>query len=197
MMYIDTAILISMPRTTSSIRVNDNLILRPATQEYLSDLIEAFEETWPEVSWAMPWIVSEKPLYSQISNFINETEEKGRKGILHHWVIIRAWDNFVLGLIGFDRITRSDKAVWNLGYWVRSSEQQRGIARMSVDAALDWIKEKKPVFIELKVDPNNIPGRSTVFRIVNDWNGKRHIEGDAAITISGLRTMHECYLVEI
>jgi RimJ/RimL family protein N-acetyltransferase len=140
MMYINTFVLISMPRTTSSIRVNDNLILRPATQEYLSDLIEAYEETWPEVSWAMPWIVSEKPLYSQISNFINETEEKGRKGILHHWVIIRVWDNFVLGLIGFDRITRSDKAVWNLGYWVRSSEQQRGIARMSVDAVLYLIK---------------------------------------------------------
>ena len=50
MMYINTFVLISMPRTTSSIRVNDNLILRPATQEYLSDLIEAYEETWPEVS---------------------------------------------------------------------------------------------------------------------------------------------------
>ena len=61
MMYIDTAVLISMPRTTSSIRVNDNLILRPATQEYLSDLIEAFEETWPEVSWAMPCLLYTSP----------------------------------------------------------------------------------------------------------------------------------------
>ena len=74
---------------------------------------------------------------------------------------------------------------------------EHDIHTCDIKELMDWIKEKKPVFIELKVDPNNIPGRSTVFRIVNDWNGKRHIEGDAAITISGLRTMHECYLVEI
>ncbi|MFQ3343912.1 MAG: GNAT family N-acetyltransferase [Candidatus Poseidoniales archaeon] len=186
-----------MPRATSSIRVNDNLILRPVTLEYLSDLIEAFEETWPEVSWAMPWIVPEKPLRQQIADFITETEEKGRKGILHHWVMMRSWDNFALGLIGFDRITRSGKAVWNLGYWVRSSEQQHGIARMSADAALGWIRERKPICIELKVDPQNVPGRSTVLRIVKEWNGERCIEGDTAITISGIRTVHECYLVEI
>ncbi len=186
-----------MLRTTSSIRVNDNLILRPASKEYITDIIEAFEETWPEVSWAMPWIVPEKPFQPQISDFIRETEEKGRKGLLHHWVIVRSWDNFVLGLIGFDRITRTDKAVWNLGYWVRSSEQQHGIAKMSVDAALRWIGETSPLFIELKVDPSNIPGRSTVLRIVKEWNGERCISGDSSITISGLRTLHECYLVEI
>ena len=50
-----------MRRITSSIRINDNLVLRPASTNYASGLIEAFEETWPEVGWAMPWIVTEKP----------------------------------------------------------------------------------------------------------------------------------------
>tara|TARA_B110000495_G_C22985536_1_gene579791 strand:- start:793 stop:1356 length:564 start_codon:yes stop_codon:yes gene_type:complete len=186
-----------MPRATSTIRVNDNLILRPASLEHSSDLIEAFEETWPEVSWAMPWIIADVSFKQQIEEFIDETERKGRKGLLHHWIIIRPWDNAVLGLIGFDRITRSGKAVWNLGYWVRSSAQQHGIARMSVDAVLNWIGEIDKICIELKVDPNNTPGLSTVLRIVKKWSGKRYIEGDSAITISGIRTIHECYLVDI
>ena len=77
-----------MRRITSSIRINDNLILRPASTNYALGLIEAFEETWPEVSWAMPWIVTEKPFESQIYSFIEDTESKGRKGLLHHWIII-------------------------------------------------------------------------------------------------------------
>ena len=129
--------------------------------------------------------------------FINDTESKGRKGLLHHWIIIRPWDNFVIGLIGFDRITRSGKALWNLGYWVRSSEQQHGFARLSVEAVLKWIAESGPVCIELKVDPNNKPGHRTVLRVVKEWNGERYIAGDSAITISGLRTLHHCYLVNI
>ena len=41
-------------RATTTIRVDDRLVLRPATSEYGSELREAFEETWPEVSRAMP-----------------------------------------------------------------------------------------------------------------------------------------------
>ncbi len=186
-----------MRRITSSIRINDNLILRPASTKYALGLIEAFEETWPEVSWAMPWIITEKPFESQIYNFIEDTESKGRKGLLHHWIIIRPWDDAVLGLIGFDRITRSGKAIWNLGYWVRSSEQQHGIARLCTNAVLNWIAEGGSICIELKVDPNNIPGNRTVLRIVKEWNGERYVEGDSAITISGIRTLHHCYLVNI
>ena len=145
-----------MRRITSSIRVNDNLVLRPASTIYAPGLIEAFEETWPEVSWAMPWIVTEKSFDTQIYNFIDDTERKGRKGLLHHWIIVRPWDNFVIGLIGFDRITRSGKALWNLGYWIRSSEQQHGFARLSVESVLKWMAEGGPVCIELKVDPKRI-----------------------------------------
>ena len=49
----------------------------------------------------------------------------------------------------------------------------------------------------LKVDPNNIPGHRTVQRVVKEWNGERYIAGDSAITISGLRTLHHCYLINI
>ena len=115
------------------------MVLRPASSEHHSDLLEAFEETWPEVSRAMPWINPDLPFDTQIDDFLSETERMGRAGLLHHWAMVRPWDGTLLGLIGFDRVTRSGKAAWNLGYWVRSSEQQHGLARRAIDAALGWL----------------------------------------------------------
>ena len=184
-------------RATTTIQVDDRLVLRPATSEFHSNLLEAFEETWPEVSRAMPWIIPELPFYTQIEEFLVETERMGRAGLLHHWVMVRPWDGALLGLIGFDRVTRSGKAVWNLGYWVRSSEQQHGFARRAIYATLLWLGEAEDSLVELKVDPHNPAGRSTVMRTVREWRGERCVDGDSAITVAGVRTPHECHLVTI
>ena len=79
-------------RATSSIMVDEWLILRPASTVYSSKLLEAFEETWPEVSRAMPWINPDKPFLEQIESVLLETEKMGRSGLMHHWVMIRPWD---------------------------------------------------------------------------------------------------------
>jgi|TARA_B100001079_G_scaffold88873_1_gene76393 RimJ/RimL family protein N-acetyltransferase len=184
-------------RATSSIRVDDGLVLRPASNIHVSDIIEAFEETWPDVIRAMPWINPDKEVNAQIEDFVQETERKGRAGLLHHWVMVRPWDEFILGLVGFDRVTRSNRAVWNLGYWVRSSEQQHGIARKSIDAALRWLGQIEDLAVELKVDPKNEAGRHTVMRTVRNWGGERCIEGDSAITVAGVRTLHECHIIVV
>ena len=184
-------------RATSSIRVDDGLVLRPASNIHVSDIIEAFEETWPDVIRAMPWINPDKEVNAQIEDFVQETERKGRAGLLHHWVMVRPWDEFILGLVGFDRVTRSNRAVWNLGYWVRSSEQQHGIARKSIDAALRWLGQIEDLAVELKVDPKNEAGRHTVMRTVRNWGGDRCIEGDSAITVAGGRTLHECHIIVV
>ena len=123
-------------RATATIQVDDDLIMRPANTTHTNTLLEAFEETWPEVSRAMPWILPEKDIEPQLTDFLDETERTGRVGRMHHWVLIRPWDEVVLGLLGFDRVTRSGIAEWNLGYWVRSSEQRRGIASRAIEAAL-------------------------------------------------------------
>jgi len=159
--------------------------------------MEAFEETWPEVSRAMPWILPEKNIEPQLADFLDETERTGRVGRMHHWVLIRPWDEAILGLLGFDRVTRSGIAEWNLGYWVRSSEQRRGIASRAIEAALYWLAELEPVSVELKVDPNNAAGKRTVERTVRRWKGSRCVAGDSAITVAGVRTIHECHLIEI
>ena len=75
-------------RATVSIRVDDGLVLRPASPSMLNELQEAFEETWPEVSRAMPWIDMERDLRQQILSFLDETQRMGRSGLLHHWVMI-------------------------------------------------------------------------------------------------------------
>ena len=184
-------------RATTTIKVDDGLQMRPANTTHLDTLQEAFEETWPEVSRAMPWILPEKEIAPQLADFLDETERTGRVGRMHHWVLIRPWDEAVLGLFGFDRVTRSAEAEWNLGYWVRSSEQRRGVASRAIEAALTWIGELESVSIELKVDPNNAAGKRTVERTVRRWKGSRCVSGDSAITVAGVRTPHECHLITI
>ena len=184
-------------RATTTIKVDDGLQMRPANTTHLDTLQEAFEETWPEVSRAMPWILPEKEIAPQLADFLDETERTGRVGRMHHWVLIRPWDEAVLGLLGFDRVTRSAEAEWNLGYWVRSSEQRRGVASRAIEAALTWIGELESVSIELKVDPNNAAGKRTVERTVRRWKGSRCVSGDSAITVAGVRTPHECHLITI
>ena len=182
-------------RATSSIMVDEGLILRPASVSFCSKLLEAFEETWPEVSRAMPWINPDQPFLQQIDSFLLETEKMGRSGLMHHWVMIRPRDNTLLGLIGFDNITRTSEAKWNLGYWVRSSEQRHGFAKKSINATLKWLGEIEEVVVELKVDPMNLAGVKTVSHTVTNWNGERSISGDSAVTVAGVRTLHQCHLV--
>ena len=184
-------------RPTVSIRVDERLVLRPAALKNLEDLTEAFLETWPEVSRAMPWINPDKDVEGQLSDFLDEAERMGRAGLLHHWVMVDPQCDRLMGLIGFDRVTRSNKSDWNLGYWVRSLDQRRGIARKSIDAVLRWIGEGSQMVIEVKVDPNNKAGVTTVRRALRDWGGVRAPEGDASITVAGLRTMHHCHLIEV
>ena len=184
-------------RATTTIKVDDGLQMRPANTTHLDTLQEAFEETWPEVSRAMPWILPEKEIEPQLADFLDETERTGRVGRMHHWVLNRPWDEAVLGLLGFDRVTRSAEAEWNLGYWVRSSEQRRGVASRAIEAALTWLGELESVSIELKVDPNNAAGKRTVERTVRRWKGSRCVSGDSAITVAGVRTPHECHLITI
>jgi len=145
----------------------------------------------------MPWIIPDQDVDGQIREFLSETERMGRSGLLHHWVMIRPWDDYILGLIGFDRVTRSGKANWNLGYWVRSSEQRHGYARKSIDASLDWMGQTGKITVEMKVDPKNLAGMKTVLRTVKKWGGERCLTGDSAITVAGIRTTHECHLIEV
>ena len=92
-------------RATSTIAVDDLILLRPLSCAHLTGVVEAFEETWPEVIRAMPWINPDIDIKPQIKDFIEDTERKGRSGIIHHWSIVRKWDEEILGLIGFDRVT--------------------------------------------------------------------------------------------
>jgi hypothetical protein len=36
-----------------------------------------------------------------------------------------------------------------------------------------------------------------VVRTVRKWKGERYVSGDSAITVAGVRTIHECHLIEV
>ena len=65
-------------RATSSIRVDEALVLRPASKSHTAEIVEAFEETWPDVIRAMPWINPDNEIRPQIENFIEDTERTGQ-----------------------------------------------------------------------------------------------------------------------
>ena len=41
----------------------------------------------------------------------------------------------------------------------------------------------------------NLAGVKTVSHTVTNWNGERSISGDSAVTVAGVRTLHQCHLV--
>ena len=62
---------------------------------------------------------------------------------------------------------------------------------------MGWLGQVGELVVEVKVDPNNAPGSKTVNRTVRKWKGERCVSGDSAITVAGVRTMHECHLIEL
>ena len=71
------------------------------------------------------------------------------------------------------------------------------MAKRSIRAVLEWLGRGNSIVVELKVDPHNLPDYPHVKHAVREWGGTRAPDGDSAITVAGLRTMHHCYLIEI
>ncbi|GIS29408.1 MAG: hypothetical protein Ct9H90mP1_1360 [Methanobacteriota archaeon] len=62
---------------TSTIRVDEGLVLRPASKSHIAEIVEAFEETWPDVMRAMPWIKPDKEISLRL-RISSETREEGQ-----------------------------------------------------------------------------------------------------------------------
>ena len=126
-------------RAIPTLVVNDDFVLRPAGPIHLEPLIDAFQESWPDVVQALPWYEIDLEMESQLRDYLADVERMGRTGMAYHWVIISRADESFLGLVAFDRTTRTQRGEWNLGYWVVKGATRRGIANRSSDRALEWI----------------------------------------------------------
>ena len=155
----------------------------------------------PEVLPAFPWFDPDAETPEQLLDYLREVERMGRGGMLHHWVIIaraeQGESERFLGLVAFDRSTRTRYGAWNLGYWVRSDETGRGVASRSVDRALEWLAGSQggPFAVEVTVDPDNEAGMLTAASICTRWQGRRERSGDGMVEVAGEQREHITFLL--
>lgn len=113
----------------------NSLLLAPLTLEHVNPMVEAANESVKEVFPWLPWcregfsfVDSEKWIIEQIAAWKN--------GKAFEFAILNADGNY-LGGIGINNINTEHNFA-NVGYWVRSSVAQRGIATEAVNSAVKW-----------------------------------------------------------
>ncbi|MDP7312386.1 MAG: hypothetical protein QF831_03005, partial [Candidatus Thalassarchaeaceae archaeon] len=75
-------------RTIPTLIVDDELVLRPVGPMHLEALVEAFEESTPEVIHGLPWYNIEEEMLAQLQGYLIDVNQMGKTGRAHHWAII-------------------------------------------------------------------------------------------------------------
>ena len=108
-------------------RLTDGVItLRPYRVSDIGSVYKAIRESIPELSVWMSWC---HPDYSieETKTWIESQPDKCKKGTEYNFAISSNSEPLYLGGCGLNVIDR-DCGVANLGYWVRTSQTNRGIA---------------------------------------------------------------------
>ena len=169
-----------------------NLRLVSAGPDYHSDIIEAMDESGDEIYQAMPWLVLNEPIPSQVEEYLADVQRFGAGGLSYHWTILSS-DEFA-GLIALDYTPNLIEGHWNLGYWVRPRCQRKGIASQSIDAVLDWIGRGGLTSVEIGVNPANHAGVRTAESAVRRWQG-HSLDAKVEVEVAGQPVMHDCWLI--
>ena len=80
-----------------------NLRLLPAVSTYLSEIIEAINETGNEIFQAMPWLELGTPIPPQVEEYLQDVERYGAGGLSYHWAVIYSGE--FAGLIALDSVS--------------------------------------------------------------------------------------------
>ena len=185
-------------RPIRELKVNEDVLLRPASPAIIEPLLEAAEDAPEDLFTSMPWLRRNEPLRGQLEDFLAEVVTLGSRGEALHWAISEHGSRRVLGLVGLDRSPRTREGDWNLGYWVRRRAQRRGLARASTDEALQWLRSwGLPLTIEISVDPDNTGGLATCTSLCRRWGGGRHPAGDGEVELDHGAVMHLCHLIPL
>ena len=138
---------------------SDKMILRKYEIGFVPLLFEAANESrGGEFSHWMPWC-HENYMIEESREFIEKTEENWTDKTQFGYAIFDAETDKFLGGIGLNK-PDEDHKIYNLGYWVRTSEHNRGIAsratRMLAKAAFEDLPINR---IEIISAVENIPSQ--------------------------------------
>ena len=139
---------------------SDNLILRKYESAFVPLLFEAaYSSRGGEFTRWMPWC-HENYTIEESREFIEKTEENWKDETQFGYAIFDAETDKFLGGTGLNQPNENHK-MYNLGYWVRTSEQNRGIAslatRMLAKAAFEDLPELNRIEILSAIE--NIPSQ--------------------------------------
>ena len=149
-------------------------------------------ESGDEIYQAMPWLLLDEPIPSQVQDYLGDVQRFGAGGLAYHWAILSS-DEFA-GLIALDYTPNLIEGHWNLGYWVRPRCQRKGIASQSIDAVLDWIGRGGLTSVEIGVNPANHAGVRTAESAVRRWQG-HSLDAKVEVEVAGQPVMHDCWLI--
>jgi len=99
-------------------------------------ILEAVRETLPELCRWMTWC---HPGYSEADalRWISSQAQARESGSAFEFLIVGG-SGRLLGVCGINCINTGNRFA-NLGYWVRTSETQRGVAANAVKLLVDWV----------------------------------------------------------
>ena len=137
-----------------------NLVLRKYEIDFVPLLFEAaYESRGGEFSHWMPWC-HENYTIEESREFIEKTEENWKDETQFGYAIFDAETDKFLGGTGLNH-PNEDHKMYNLGYWVRTSEQNRGIASLATTMLAKAAFEDLPELnrIEILSAVENIPSQ--------------------------------------
>jgi RimJ/RimL family protein N-acetyltransferase len=182
--------------TTPNLSIADNFTLRPANKAVLSSVIEAFNEDRDSALAALPWIDMNLDINRQLSDMLFDIESASDADRLHYWSIHDKNGNFA-GMVGVGDELQFANSHYNLGYWVKPSFRNQGIAIQSVNSILSWLESRGgPYRIEVAVHPHNKAGLATAEKICLNWNGQT-LEEFVGVELFGRTIPHKVYLIDL
>lgn len=182
---------------TPTLRLENGIILNPAKNNILTDLLETYHEDPVAAQTALPWLNPTEDIRRQLRDMLFDIQAQNGTDQLHFWSIHQAETKKFIGLLGLGDELQSLHAKYNLGYWVRKDHQKQGIATLCVDTVFDWLKHRGDgVVVEIAVHPHNEAGLATASAICNRWNGER-LEQFIGIEFNERTVPHHLHLVDI
>ena len=115
----------------------------------------AVEESFEQLSRWMPW-ANHVPALSESETFARESAAQFRSKEEFNFLLLRQDDDYHLGNLGLHSI-HWDVPRFEIGYWLRSSQQGHGYATEAVRAVCGLLfREQKAERIEIRCDDRNI-----------------------------------------
>ncbi|MGB0516855.1 MAG: GNAT family N-acetyltransferase [Poseidonia sp.] len=182
---------------TPELRVNDGIVLRPATNAVLVSMFEAYQEDAEAAQTALPWLDPNDDVRRQLRDMLYDIEAQSGTDLLHFWSIHDVHSETFVGLVGLGDELQSLHADFNLGYWVCRAYRRQSIASACVDTIFSWLNQRaNTTTVEIAVHPHNEAGLATASAICERWNGERLAEF-IGIEFNERTVPHHLHLVDL